>query len=49
MPHQTTEELGRLYRQVHDPVARSHGQILWLVSRGCPTADVAAAVGYSIP
>jgi transposase len=48
-PHHTTEELGRLYRQAHDPVARSHWQILWLISRGRPTADVAATVGYSIP
>src|SRR5262245_53282873 len=48
-PHHTTEELGRLYRQAHDPVARSHWQILWLVSRGRPTTDVAATVGYSIP
>jgi transposase len=49
VPHHTTEELGRLYRQAHDPVARSHWQILWLVSRGRPTAEVATAVGYSIP
>jgi transposase len=48
-PHHATEELSRLSRQAHDRVARSHWQILWLVSQGRPTADVAATVGYSIP
>lgn len=47
VPQHTTEELGRLYRQAHDPVARSHWQILWLVSRGQSAPTVAAAVGYS--
>ena len=48
-PQHTTEELGRLYRQARDPVARSHWQILWLVSQGKRTAAVAEAVGYSVP
>ncbi len=48
-PHHTTEELGRLYRQAHDPVARSHWHMLWLFRGGMPTAEVAAAVGYSVP
>lgn len=47
--HHTTEELRRLYRQAQDPVARSHWQILWLVSQHTPTAEVAKAVGYSVP
>jgi transposase len=47
LPHHTTEELGRLYRQAHEPVARSHGQILWLVSRGQSAPRVCAATGYS--
>lgn len=46
-PHHPTEELGRLYRQARDPVARSHWHILWLVSRGQSAPAVAAAVGYS--
>ena len=47
VPHHPTEELGRLYRQAHDPVARSHWQILWLVSQGHSAPRVAAATGYS--
>lgn len=47
-PQHTTEELGRLYRQARDPVARSHWHILWLVGQGRRTAEVAAAVGYSV-
>jgi len=46
-PHHPTEELSRLYRQAHDPVARSHWHILWLVSQGQSAPTVAAAVGYS--
>lgn len=46
-PHHTTEELGRLYRQATNLVARSRWQMLWLVSKGEPTAAVVAATGYS--
>ena len=45
--HLTTDELERRYRQARDPVERSHYQILWLVSQGHLTRDVAAATGYS--
>jgi transposase len=47
IPHHPTEALERLYRQEHDPVARSHLQIVWLVSQRRRTADIAAATGYS--
>jgi len=45
--HLVTEELERRYRQAHDPVARSHYQIVWLVARGRLTRDIAAVTGYS--
>ena len=46
-PHHTTEELCRLYREADNVVARSRWHMLWLVSRGEPTAAVVAATGYS--
>lgn len=46
-PHHPTEELERLYRQERDPVARSHLQIIWLVSQGRRTREITAATGYS--
>jgi transposase len=47
VPHHPTEELAHLYRQEHDPVARSHLQILWLVSQRRRTREIAAMTGYS--
>jgi transposase len=46
-PHLPAAELERRYRRAHDPVARSHLQIVWLLAAGRPTAEVAAATGYS--
>ena len=48
-PHLPVAELERRYRAAHDPVARSHWQILWLLSGGQRTAAVAAVTGYSLP
>jgi hypothetical protein len=31
-PHLSSEELENRYRKAHDPVLRSHYQILWLIS-----------------
>lgn len=45
--HLPRAELERRYRSAHDPVARSHWQILWLLVRGDRTADVADVTGYS--
>ena len=45
-PHLSVEELARRYRQAHDPIARSHYQIVWLLSRGQSSAQVAAVTGY---
>ena len=46
-PHLTTEELERRYRAAHEPVERSHYQIIWLLSTGQTTGAVMAATGYS--
>ncbi|MEZ4569817.1 MAG: helix-turn-helix domain-containing protein [Thermomicrobiales bacterium] len=54
MPKRTTvvdhlelDELERRYRQAHDPVARSHLQIVWLLAQRKTRAEVAAVTGYS--
>lgn len=46
--HLPVTELERRYRAAHDPVARSHWQIIWLLARGAGTAVVARSTGYSI-
>ncbi len=46
--HLPVDDLERWYRRARDPVARSHWQIVWLLSRGEPTAGVARATGYSV-
>lgn len=46
-PHLETGELARRYRRARDPVARSHYHIVWLLSAGKSTGEVAAATGYS--
>lgn len=47
-PHLTTAELLERYRRSADPVARSHYQILWLVSTGQRCPQVARETGYSV-
>ena len=47
--HVETEELERRYRDAHDPVERSHYQIIWLLSRGRLTREVAEVTGYTAP
>ena len=46
-PHATTEELEHRYRKAKDPVARSHHQIVWLLSEGKRTEEVCEVTGYS--
>ena len=46
-PHLAVDELQQRYRQAHDPVARSHWHIVWLVAQGQHVPDVARLVGYS--
>jgi hypothetical protein len=38
--HLSSEELEYRYRKAHDPVLRSHYQIIWLISEGKTTRQV---------
>jgi transposase len=46
-PHLTLEELEARYRRAKDSVERSHYQIIWLLSQGRPSEEVASITGYS--
>jgi hypothetical protein len=46
-PHLTVEELARRYRAAKEPHERNWWQILWLLGKGQPVAEVAANTGYS--
>lgn len=46
-PHLPTDELARRYRGAHDPVERTHWQIVWLVAAGHRVPEVARLVGYT--
>ncbi len=45
--HLSTQELEERYRKARDPVERTHYQIVWLLSLGKLTREVAEATGYS--
>jgi transposase len=45
--HLSADELLARYRAAHDLVARSRGQMVWLLVSGRPLAEVAAVTGYS--
>jgi len=47
-PHLGTDELETAYRTAKDGVARSQWQMLWLISTGRQTREVAAITGYSV-
>ena len=47
-PHLSVDEVEQRYRRATDPVARSQWQMVWLLSGGTPTAEVARVTGYSI-
>jgi transposase len=47
VPHLDPQELEHRYRKAHDPVLRSHYQILWLIGQGRTTRQVMEATGYS--
>lgn len=47
-PHLALEELEQRYRRADDPVARSQWQMLWLLTGGMATAEVARVTGYSV-
>lgn len=46
-PHLSVTDLQTRYRQAHDPVARTHWQIVWLVADGHRVPEVARLVGYT--
>ena len=46
-PHLAVAELEQRYRKASDPVARTHFQILWHLSRGAKTEEVAQMTGYT--
>jgi transposase len=46
-PHLNSNELENRYRKAHDPVLRSHYQIIWLISEGKSTTQVMEVTGYS--
>lgn len=46
--HLALDELEQRYRRATDPIARSQWQIVWLLSRGMPTAEVARVTRYSV-
>lgn len=45
--HLAQDELADRYRHAHDPVARSHWHIVWLVAQGHRVPEVATLVGYT--
>ncbi len=47
--HLPPADLEARYRGARDPVARSHWQIIWLLTSGRSTTEVAAVTGYSVP
>jgi transposase len=46
--HLSLAELEQRYRRAHDPVERSHFQIVWLLAQGKTRAEVAAVTGYGV-
>lgn len=46
--HLPAPELEARYRGARDPVARSHWQIIWLLTDGMATVEVARVTGYSV-
>jgi transposase len=46
--HLSLDELEQRYRRAKDPVERRHWHILWLLTTGMPTAEVARVTRYSV-
>jgi transposase len=44
--HRPDEELLSRYRRAERPVERTHWQVLWMLSQGFHSEDIADAVGY---
>src|SRR4051812_15715183 len=47
VPHLDSQAFQDRYRKAHDPVERSHYQIVWLISEGKTTTQVMEVTGYS--
>ena len=47
-PRMSLDELEQRYRRAQDAVARSQWHMVWLLSSGTPTAEVARVTGYSV-
>ncbi|NEP86878.1 MAG: hypothetical protein F6K18_08545 [Okeania sp. SIO2C2] len=47
-PHLTLEELEMGYRQAISAITRTHYQVIWLLSRGKTTAEVAEVTGFGL-
>ncbi len=45
--HVSHEDLFHRFRAAEDSTARSHWQVLWMVSQGFRTEDISDAIGYS--
>lgn len=45
--HLSHDDLFGRYQAAECPVARSHWQVLWMLSRGWRTDDISEAIGYS--
>jgi len=48
VPHLSSDELYQRYRSASEPRQRSHYQIIWLLSVGKKTKEVASVTGYSL-
>lgn len=46
--HLSLAELEQRYRHAHDPIARSHFQIVWLLAQGKTRPQVAEVTGYGV-
>ena len=46
-PHLSVADLAVRYRQAHDPVERTHWQLIWLVASGHRIPEVASLLGYT--
>ncbi|MFM2026957.1 MAG: hypothetical protein RLZZ339_1674 [Cyanobacteriota bacterium] len=47
-PHLTEEELYQHYRHSQEATQRTHYQIIWLLTQGKKTKEVAEITGYSL-
>ncbi len=45
--HLSPEELFQSYQTAQQPLARMHWQVVWMVSQGFRTEDIADAIGYT--